>query len=419
MSNSLVVAAVTTTIRHVLQRALEHAPLAPDGGPTVTTRHPSKLDGTDLATECGINVYCFQVTPDAAGNAAALPTRRSDGSLIGRPFASLELHYLISCYGDDTTLEPQRLLGVAVGALTAAPIVPRALVRDAMKHYSSHGQGVDLSFLREADLAEAVELVKLSPTTLSLEESSHLWGLFDTPQLLSVTYLASVVEITSELSPRLAPPVLRREVSVRRTGAPRLDSVAVVGGAAAVTGAELVLRGGGLQGPGARIRIGPAEVSPEPGSSDTELRVTVTADVPAGVHSVQVTHQAAAVPGGSAPARVQATSNAVPLVVRPTVKAARTATSIVLTVAPPLWKGQRVTVLMSCHSGGGPDTPSDLTFDMAPVELASTTEQKLPADAVPVGTWLVRVRVDGADSLPELVGETFGAPRLVVVAPPP
>ncbi|MEU8460377.1 DUF4255 domain-containing protein [Streptomyces sp. NPDC029003] len=415
MSNSLALAAVTTTIRYVLQRALDHAPFAPDGGCTVTTKHPSKLVGTHHAAECGINVYCFQVAPNAAGNAAALPSMRSDGSLIGRPAASLDLHYLISGYGDDQALVPQRLLGVAVGALTATAIIPRKLVRDALDHSPPGGPAP----LKKSDLDQAVELVKLSATTLSLEQSSQLWGLFSTPYLLSVTYLATVAEITCDLSPHTALPVLKREVSVRPAGAPRLDSVAVDEGGAAVNGAVLVLRGSRLLGPGTRIAIGPAQLDPAAGTTHDEVRTTLTADVPAGVHTVQVTHHRAAGSGGVPQTSVRAASNAVPIVVRPTVTAALTGRHIVLTVNPPLRKGQRVTVLLSRHSGGGPDTPSDLTFEMPPVKQDATMTQKLSATEVEEGTWLVRVRVDGADSLPELVGETFGEPLLAVPAPPP
>ncbi|MFZ3493221.1 DUF4255 domain-containing protein [Streptomyces sp. 5.8] len=420
MSNPLVLAAVTSTICYMLQRAVDQKRPGSVGGPNVTTSHPAKLGGTNLATHSGINVYCFHATPQTTGSVAVLPTRRSDGSLIARPAAALDLHYLISCYGDDEELEPQRLLGVVVSALTSTPIVPRGLVTAAVKHYSDSGAGGGWPFLAKSDLDEAVDLVNLSPTALSLEETSNLWGLFDTPYQLSVTYLASTAVITCESPPKLAPPVLSRKVGVQSIGAPRLDSVSIAGeGAAAVTGADLVLRGSRLPGPGMRIRIGPAELSPAPGVSDTEVRAELTAEVPAGVHAVQMTHRSAPGPDDDPPSRVVASSNAVPLMVRPTVVKVLTGSPTVLTVAPPLRKGQRVTVLLSRRSGGDPDDPSDLAFDLPLVEQASQKDLALPDDALLPGIWLVRVRVDGADSLPELVGKTFGRPELVVAAPPP
>ena len=57
------------------------------------------------------------------------------------------------------------------------------------------------AFLADADLADQVELVKLSPTPLSLEEMSKLWGVLGTPYLLSLTYTATVVLIEADVTP--------------------------------------------------------------------------------------------------------------------------------------------------------------------------------------------------------------------------
>ena len=91
---------------------------------------------------------------------------------------------------------------------------------------------------------------------------------------------------------------------------------------------------------------------------------------------------------------------------------------VTLTVAPPLQAGQRVTVVLGRLEGGAPDDPS--APDPGPAagrRRRAGRRSSLPREEIPEGRWLVRVQVDGVDSLPEIVGETYGAPDLTL--PPP
>ena len=159
MSNSLAVAAVTSTLRYVLDRALQQSHAGQVGGASVTTLRPQELTGGDLAGAPGINVFCFQATPNHAWNLTDLPTRRSDGSLVQRPVAALDLHYLVTCYGDEPQLEPQRLLGRVVVALAATSVLTRDVVAAALRR--STATRPTRRFLADSDLADEVELVKL------------------------------------------------------------------------------------------------------------------------------------------------------------------------------------------------------------------------------------------------------------------
>ena len=86
---------------------------------------------------------------------------------------------------------------------------------------------------------------------------------------------------------------------------------------------------------------------------------------------------------------------------------------VALTVAPPLQSGQRVTVALGRLE---PGDPADVALVLPPVAEADAPQASLalPRDEIPDGRWLVRVQVDGADSLPEIVGETYGAPDLTL-----
>ena len=181
MSNFLAIATVTATLRQLLQAAVGmDVP-----GALVTTARPDTLDNGTPTT--AVNVYLYEIAPNAALRNADLPTRRVDGQIVRRPQAALDLYYLLSFLGNETQLEPQRLLGSVVRTLHAAPVLTRPLVEATI---------ASVPFLAGSDLADAVETVKLTPIPLSLEELSKLWSVFfQTPYTLSIAYQASVVLI--------------------------------------------------------------------------------------------------------------------------------------------------------------------------------------------------------------------------------
>jgi Pvc16 N-terminal domain len=202
MSNALALAAVTASLRQLLQVAVS----ADVPGAVVTSLRPDAVAGGPPVTQ--VNVYLYQVTPAAAWRGADLPTRRADGQVVLRPQVALVLHYLVSCYGDDNELQPQRLLGAVVRTLHARPILPREMIRALVT-------GADFPYLQDADLADAPELVRFTPVALTLEELSKLWSVFfQTPYALSVAYQASVVMIDAEEEAQPAPPVQERAVAV-------------------------------------------------------------------------------------------------------------------------------------------------------------------------------------------------------------
>jgi Pvc16 N-terminal domain len=412
MSNSLAIGAVTSTIRYVLDRALQQPHAGQVGGAGVTTLRPTALEDVDVEEAPGINVYCYQATPNHAWNLADLPTRRANGSFVQRPVAALDLHYLVSCIGVEPQLVPQRLLGRVVVALAATSVLTRDVVDAALDAY---GAEPDTSFLADSDLASEVELVKLSPTPLSLEEMSKLWGVLDTPCVLSLSYLATVVLIAADVTPRIALPVRRRELTVTPAGPPRIHELDTdPPQQAVVSGTTLVLRGSRLLGPVTRVRIGHAALTPADGATNAELRVVVDDTVAAGLHSLHVAHTTPPAPGGP-PARRVAGSNAVPVLVRPEVEVTGvTATEVTLSVAPPLQEGQRASVILGRLDGAA--EPTEVTLVLPPVseDDAPLAELVLPRADLPDGHWLVRVQVDGADSLPQLVGEVYGEPDLTL-----
>jgi hypothetical protein len=416
VSNSIAIAAVTTAVRYVLERALTGGP-GPVGGANVTTVRPDRVtaiaEGDNPAA--GINVFCYHVSPNHAWNLSDLPTRHSDGALARRPVAALDLHYVLTGYGVDGTLDAERLLARAVLALAATPVLTRDVVTAALDLYSADD---GMAFLAESDLGDQIEQVKLSPAPLSLEEVSKLWGVFSTPYRLSVTYDASVVLLEASQTPRTALPVLARTVTVSAAGSPRIAEVTGLdAGGGVTTGGTLEILGTGLRGVRTQVRAGRTALELDDEATPQRLTVVVPATVAAGVRSLQVVHRTMPPEG---PERVAAVSNAVPLLVRPTVTVAPPSDDVddvTVTVAPPVLPEQRVTITLRRLSGGDPDEPGHRMVDLPPAGHGEPARETflLPRGSVGPGRWLVRVSVDGVESMPELDGETYGSPSVTLL----
>ena len=100
MSNDLAIATVTATLREWIRPALE----VDVTGAQVSLNRPDQIAAFENP---GVNVFLYQVTPNAAWRNQDLPTRRgSNGEVLQRPQAALDLHYLLTCFGDETLLEP-------------------------------------------------------------------------------------------------------------------------------------------------------------------------------------------------------------------------------------------------------------------------------------------------------------------------
>src|SRR6185369_9559578 len=195
MSNHLAIATVTKALAQMLDAAVK---AVVDSARAEAQRPDPNAKGAR------VNVFLYQVSPNAALRNGDLPTRNSIGQVTRRPTSALDLHYLLTFYGDEPALEPQRMLGAAVRGLVAEP----GLSRDRIVSVTKDDNGDKLS---GSNLADAFEQVKFTPVPLTLEELSRIWSIFyQTPYALSVAYLATVVLIESEEPTQPALPVLRR-----------------------------------------------------------------------------------------------------------------------------------------------------------------------------------------------------------------
>ncbi|MFE9822850.1 DUF4255 domain-containing protein [Streptomyces sp. NPDC005791] len=198
MSNALAVATVTQALALLIESNL--GPEMDIAVKVETRKPPSEPPG-----EPTITVFLYQVTPNAAMRNNDLPTRAADGTLRDRAAAPLDLHYVISAYGEETELVGQRLLGCVIRTLHEIPVLPRELIELAAER----------PHLAGSDLADSLQKVRFTPTVMDVDETSKLWGmLHQTPYTLSVAYQASLVVIEGREKPVPAKPVQQRTVRV-------------------------------------------------------------------------------------------------------------------------------------------------------------------------------------------------------------
>src|SRR5262245_42017018 len=156
MSNYLAIATVTATLQTLL---IDAAAVVDEA--TVSVDRPTANNRNNTSA---INVFLYQVNPNAAYRNVDLPTRRGNGDLVHRPQAALTLHYLLSFLGDDRNLEPQRLLGAAVRQLHAHPVLTNHDIVTTINNPPYD------TILPASNLAEQLDLIRFTPLGFSLEE---------------------------------------------------------------------------------------------------------------------------------------------------------------------------------------------------------------------------------------------------------
>ncbi|MFD7505953.1 DUF4255 domain-containing protein [Streptomyces sp. NPDC059850] len=205
MSNALAFATVTKALARLIADNLRPEI---DIAVTVDTKKPPAEPPLDPT----INVFLYQVTPNASMRHNDLPTRASDGTLLKRPAAAMDLNYLISAYGDEAELIGQRLIGCVVRTLHEIPVLPKDVIEEVIAQHP---------YLAGSDLAESIQRVRFTPTQMDVDETSKLWGmLYQTPYTLSVCYQGALVLIEGREKPVPAKPVERYTVRVLPFGAP-------------------------------------------------------------------------------------------------------------------------------------------------------------------------------------------------------
>jgi len=402
MSNSLAIATVTEALKNLLTGYLDFSEVA---AATVTTLSPDAPTGLAFP---GINVFLYQISPNAALRNQDLPTRSHDKKLLLRkPQAAIDLHYLLTFYGEYATLEPQRLLGAATLALHANPVLSLTQIKAAQA-----------GFLGDSTLSTQTEKIRFTPIAFTLEELSKLWSfLLKVDYVLSTAYVASVVLIEDDSQQPIPPPLpaLAYLLGARPLQQPAISSVvsAAAAGGPITAGSQIALIGSNLLAPaGATTEVLIGGISQPPGMvSASQITLTLPPGLFAGPQTAQVMQPVSL---GDPPVPHPGTGGAsavTPFMLSPMIAPASPpgsgyaigpgppqssppAPTIVATVIPAVKAGQRVLLqLLPMTSPPGPG----LLFDGGTLTALSET-LSFPIPGLPPGQYFARVLVDGAES---------------------
>lgn len=213
MSSALAIASLTYVLKDLLNNGLIDSDITSVSGKTVkvTALAPDRIDVSPGNTESQLNLYMYQATTNQGWQNARLPSFDSGGTRVSNPPLALNLHYMLTAYGDDE-LYSQILLGYGMQLLHENPVLPREAIRRSLSSSDDKvvGLPVNLQFLSRSELAEQVEQIKITPQPMSTEEMSKLWTAFSAKYRPSAGYAVSVVLIERKKPERAPLPVLRR-----------------------------------------------------------------------------------------------------------------------------------------------------------------------------------------------------------------
>jgi hypothetical protein len=377
MSNPLAIAAVTTTFSQLLQRVIEEPTLA---GATVTTDAPDVARAGRSGRQ--LNLFLYQVNPNAALRNMDLPFRGGDGELRNRPVLALNLRYLLTAYGhNDGALDAHHLLAHAMSLVHDEGVLGRQQIRDAIDAEPAVAQ---------SDLADQVELVKLCEQTLTVDEISRLWGMYQTTNYrLSVSYDASVVLVERPQPVRSALPVRSANLYVAPFHQPLIETVTPQ---VALAGQTLRITGRNLAADIVTVRFGATLAAPSE-VADWRIDAVLPAALRAGVNTVQVVHELSL--GTPATPHRGFASNVAAFVLAPRITTAAPISvargdDLTLDFTPPVDRDQQVSILLGDREIAVPAREPD----SAPV---GTLDFPV-AETFPPGSYLLRLRVDGAES---------------------
>jgi Pvc16 N-terminal domain len=217
MSNYLAIATVTATLQRTLQASIQ----VDVPGARVTTVRPDASGGG--IPDVGVNVYLYQASPNPAWRNADLRNRRPKGDLIKQAQAGLDLSYIMTFYGNEVELEPQRLLGSTVRTLVDQPILTAEMIRETINHSS-------FAFLQASTLADQVERVTIVPSFLSTDDLSKIWSVFfQAPYILSFACQGGAVLIEGDKPSGRGLPIQSRQFYAT-ANQPTIDRILVAEG---------------------------------------------------------------------------------------------------------------------------------------------------------------------------------------------
>ncbi len=438
MSNGLAIAAVTAVLKDLLANGLKAYKVSDivGGDVTVSAMPPDRVNIGGAEDPTQLNLYLYQTTANQGWRNVGLPTRNSNGERVGDNPLAINLHYLLSAYGAKD-FYPEIILGYAMQLLHETPVLTRDAIRKALSPAPPPPDWP--AALATSELADQVEQLRISPEVMNTEEISKLWTAIQAHYRTTAAYQVTVILIESSRPAKSALPVTDRNVYLVPFDQPVIDSVEEESGESSPITAlsTLIIKGRGLCGDSTQLLVSGIDLT----AGITDLRPSMIkvkfpgplpAGMRAGIQTVQVVQR---IPMG-APQTPHAgfESNVDAFVLRPIITA-NAPTSVVPGVVdgvnvnsgnikidfnPNVGKTQRVVLLLNELNPPVNRPARGYSFKAPPGNGVADPNTETSSVAIAFtnviqGEYLVRVQVDGAESLPALDGTgRYATPKVTI-----
>jgi len=425
MSTALAIASVTQVLKDLLNDGfIDNDITGTINGNVKVTSLPPDLVVLSNEEPAQLNLFMYHVTPNPGWRNERYPSMNSSGERTANPPLALDLHYLLTAYCSNE-LHTEILLGYGMQLLHENPVLIRDAIRKSLTPPSSvNGTGlpINLQSLSTSKLAEQVELVKIIPEPMNADELSKLWTAFQSKFRPSAAYMATVVLIESSRSTKAALPVKERNIYVKPFKQPVISQVKsqsqagepIVENQKILQGYRIVLAGYNLNAENLKIIIDGIDQAPGPETSDvsySQIIFQLPDDLPAGIHGIQVASQVSM--GTPETLHRGSESNVEAFVLSPGIDAgnieidglqgsgdALRSANIGLNVAPAIGEQQKILLLLNQVDNLPGKAPMAYSFgESVPISPPGPAEHIIiPISGVKAGQYLVRIRVDAAES---------------------
>ncbi|MDF5734746.1 MULTISPECIES: DUF4255 domain-containing protein [unclassified Nostoc] len=421
MSNALSIATVTAVIKNLLENGLvSDAIVASVGDVVVTALPPDKIQvGSDERAQ--INLFLYHVTQNRNVDWISQEYRSSyttSNTNSTNPPLALDLHYVLTAYGTKD-FQAEILLGYAMQMLHKLPNITYETIENALKNAAETNTSSVFSQaitgLSISNLALRVGRMKVSPAFLSMEETSRIWSALQTNYRPSATYQVSMVLIESDSTDK-------SEVLDLMLSEPVIEKVTMPAQPEAhiTIGSTLLIQGKQLRGDITKVRLSNIDKLFTPFDvQNTQVSLQVPS-LPAGVQTVQIIHETVV----RKEQHNLVESNVMAFVLHPKITVEtlhvtslqgndRDLRSIDISVkfSPKVGKDQRVILQLNQISKNEPIAYSCL----ASTQTEDTDTIIIPLQNIKAGEYLVRVKVDGAESpLYKNQSGEYDSPRITI-----
>jgi hypothetical protein len=408
MSNTLAVAAVSAVLQYYLGNVYTGLSSMFGGTVTVSAKAPDIVQaelGTGSTLQNQVNLFLHQVRENPAWRNVGQARVAADGKTqLKSPPLALDLHYLLTAYGSNDW-QAEGLLGYALSMLHENPVMTRSDIRTALAALPAADSTNPLSsWLKNSGLADQIEMIKITPSTLGQEEMAWLWTALKADYRPTYPFMVSVVLIEAPANVSLAFPVLSRRIKVQAETPPQILSVEPPPGQmSAAPGDTVTVTGEFLSGASQVALINSklaiqqsVNVSPVTNNVNGALTFivpNVPLSFPAGIYSVAVLfNNASGVTQQSTASLPLAVAPVLQTAPPPTVVQSGSSTQITIVCSPYVMAGQSVTLTLNNAS-------VSTSASAGAIDAATNTLQFEFTPALASGSYLARLTVDGSPSV--------------------